>query len=156
MFRTLLVKSGRFSRAAVFAGLSACHTSTPPPQTTTPIVSEPPPPADARLTPRRALLRGKITDAPSGAALAGIVVRIQMSPVGSITATTNESGEFIVNELDERDYAITFTAPDGGRYATETTVRVRRPETVLDIALEPHRVAMPKPYGAPPARRRVV
>src|SRR5262245_16947602 len=44
--RTAAIVAGRFSRAAVFAGLAGCYTSNPPPQ-----YPPPPPPGDQQPPP---------------------------------------------------------------------------------------------------------
>jgi hypothetical protein len=157
--RALLVHSGRFSRAAIFAGLAACYTST------TPQPPASPPPAhdqvarDPRDTPppsRGGVLRGKLSDARSGAPLAGVTVEVWTTPSIPTTATTDANGDYAVRGLEAREYQVSFVGPDGVRYAASRIVELRDSDETLDLAIEPVPMAVPKPYGAPPARKRVV
>jgi len=150
--RALLVQPGRFSRAAVFAGLAACYTNTSAP----PSQNQSVPPVEKRRAVGGSSLRGKLTHARTGAPLGGVVVEVWTTASVPTTATTSSSGEFVVSGLEPRDYTVSFVGPDGVRYATSKIVEVRDKETVLDLAFDPVPAPVPKPYGAPPARRRLV
>jgi hypothetical protein len=155
--RALVVKPGRLSRAAVFAGLAACYTSGPPPA---PPRSPPPDGSGATTENQRwvrgSALQGKLTNVRTGAPLVGVIVEVWTSGNEATTATTNANGEYVIEGLEPRDYTVSFSGPDGIRYAASKIVEVRGSKTAFDLAFDPVAVPVAKPYGAPPARRRVV
>jgi hypothetical protein len=155
--RALIMKPGRLSRAAVFAGLAACYTSASPPAPP----ESPPPSGSGTPTEQQhwihgSALRGKLTHARTGAPLVGVTVEVWTSAAEATKATTNANGEYVIEGLEPRDYTVSFMGPDGVRYAASKIVEVRGSKTAFDLAFDPVPAPVPKPYGAPPARRRIV
>lgn len=161
--RALLVRPGRFSRAAIFAGLAACYTSTQP-QVSSPPSPPPPPVGDqgsgqwSESPPQvsGAVLHGRLKHAKTGAPLVGVTVEVWTSASVPTTAVTNAKGEYVVRGLEVREYQVSFMGPDGVRYATAPIVELHSESETFDLAFEPVPQPIPKPYGAPPARRRTV
>lgn len=150
---------GRLSRAAVFAGLTACWSGNDATQRQTP----PPPPSDAAVA--------EVTPADSSASLSGVVTEAGTQiPVANVTVELRDAdGQVAATNTDDRGaYELTSVAP--GDYqlvlkystydavgSTQQAVSVREVPGRVDIALPiSHRAPVAKPYGAPPARRRIV
>src|SRR5436190_23642854 len=87
---TVRVVVGRYSRAAVFSGLSACWSSS------SPATEQPEPPHEqqptAKLKRPRQGLYGVLTNAKTGAPLTDVVLHAYAMGVDA-KATTNERGE---------------------------------------------------------------
>ena len=161
--------AGRFSRAAVFAGLASCYT-TPPPQE---VHQPPPPPPDERRQEQpppdpdqqyakppitaNGAIRGTVRD-DSGR----LMPRFRLQLSGSRTTTTDANGVFTFDDLPPGRYQVEYGTPYGGRRGPEYTDAVVKAGEVsrVDIQLPPppppDRGPCCKPYGAPPARRRIV
>lgn len=165
---------GRLSRAAVFAGAAtlgaACYTNPPPPnyQQQPP----PPPPYDpnqgngdqgyAQPPDGASMIFGTLTDG-SGVPLAGHTIELQPinSGAGPQHAVTDAQGRYAFR-VPPGEYMVS-TAPANPREMPIQQV-VRLAEGASAAAnLVLYRSApvydrsnIPKPYGAPPARRRVV
>lgn len=148
------------SRAAVFAGLSACWTST----STAPSQPPPPPPADAagsaveRPPTDGQSLAGKVVDARTRNPLSSVVVDLR-DEHGRVAQThTDDVGRYRFDSIAQGNYQLVFSYSTGVEVGTwqQPVVVGDRPAEV-DIALQLlRRAPTPKPYGAPPARRRVV
>lgn len=168
---------GRLSRAAVFAaGAAACYTgstattdnTTPPPPPPPPddtqqrdtgsgsTFAQPPPPADTETGRVRGVVR------QGGAVLAGIRVRATATaaPHSQLT-TTNNRGEYVLDVVPGR-YRVIAEVFTGGRMPPpqlQVEIGAGEEKTVdIDVPMPAPRDTGPccKPYGAPPARRRVV
>lgn len=174
---TLLV--GRLSRAAVFAGATlagACYTNPPAQQSPPP----PPPPDDTRQVQQQdappppdgtfakppagtSSIRGVVVDA-SGAPQMNVVVRL-VGKVPEQTARTDANGNYAFANVEPGTYQLAVPDPaNGGQQVRTVTVQAGAVVTT-NVQLSPPdwrqnrgRDNGPccKPYGAPPARRRVV
>jgi len=146
---------GRYSRAAVFSGLSACWTSSSP-ATEQPNPPNEERPATAKLARPKQGLYGVLTDAKTGDPLTNVVLHAYALGVDA-KASTNERGEFSV-ELTPGEYMIQFTGPDAPTwYVTTKSVLIEANQALrMDLPVDRTPMAMPAPYGAPPARRRTV
>jgi hypothetical protein len=155
-----LVTAGRLGRAAVFAGATlastACWTDAKTP--TTPIDHKQ---SDAKpTTPPPGTIRGVIRNAETGEALAGMSLMIRLSDDNTIYATSNDKGEYEFNKLPPGKYLVEYELgnprerPHGVSVTLGEDTGVTANVTVLFPA--PDRGPCCKPYGAPPARRRVV
>jgi hypothetical protein len=174
--RTML---GRVSRAAVFASAAACGSSTPhagppppPPPPPDPVVvhkfATAPPPAEGKAS-----VRGFVT--LDGRPLTGLTVTARAQDGTTVQATTGSNGEYELVDLAPGSW--TLSLPDDvydpyrySRRPQEGPLMVPADVVQLDVGEnerhdiglstplppEPDRGPCCKPYGAPPARRRVV
>jgi len=171
------VPSGAFSRAAVFAGLAlaspACWTGGTQPATTTQTTqtattqSDPGnPPPDAAGAPEgkkpdvtSARVEGIVTNSRTGQALVGYPVTIRPTKAAATQATaTDANGHYAFAKLPAGDYQLQFGQPMPRRPPTVVAVtlhvgEVKRHDQAIFIP-EPSNI--PMPYGAPPARERIV
>jgi hypothetical protein len=160
--------AGRLSRAAVFAGAVACsQTPAPKPPPPTPIeypFALPPAPATGRAS-----LSGVVRE--GGYRMAGITVRLENNDDGArLDTRTNDKGEFQFLDLAPGVYVV---VPDPGYHnprPQDGPVMQQAVQVQLAADMNERRdlsVAKPlpytpdtgpccKPYGAPPARRRIV
>ncbi|GGU29446.1 MSCRAMM family protein [Nocardioides albus] len=69
---------------------------------------------------RPGAVAGQVTDASSGAPVAGVTVTVE-GPDGPVAVTTDDAGGYVVEDLPPGDYTITVTAPDGTRVVGEPT-----------------------------------
>lgn len=169
---------GRVSRAAVFAGVAACAPTTPPVQH-----PPPPPPPDPVIVQQfatapppavgKASIRGFVTR--DGRPLAGVPVHAESQDGTRVDVTTGAKGEFSFVDLAPGQWSLSLDEDlyDPYRYSRNPHQGYARvsPDVVdlvadqnlrRDIGIvtppppEPDRGPCCKPYGAPPARRRVV
>jgi len=162
--------AGRFSRAAVFAGLASCYT-TPPPQQ---IQQPPPPPPDERRgeepPPDQRYAKPPAKDT---GAIGGTVRNYNGQPMahfplslagssGSQAARADANGVFRFDDLPPGRYQVAYNVsyhPRQGPGLVDVVVKageVSRVDIELPPPPPPDRGPCCKPYGAPPARRRVV
>lgn len=149
---------GRVSRAAVFAGLAACWTgkgateSPPPPP--------PAPRADAAVATGDELpgdeppLRGVVRERGSQRPIYGAIVEL-LDANGKVASVNTEVDGSYVFEVPPGDYQLVVNVNDGsavGSTQVPVSVREQPQNLVVDVPLL-RRAPMPKPYGAPPARR---
>jgi hypothetical protein len=172
---------GRLSRAAVFAAVlaPACVVNDPPPQQYPQQQYQqqpPPPPPDqtyAQPPPNDQGPPPPPDDPPPPVAdTAGVhvVVRwnngnpyvgpIQLHGPAKRMANTDANGEVVVRDLPPGTYQVIVPNNHPRRAPTTQTV-VLRNDAVQRVTLTPimpvyDRSNIPKPYGAPPARKRVV
>jgi hypothetical protein len=176
---SLRASLGRLSRAAVFAGVAACgggstapHRTTPPPPPPDPVIVQQfataPPPAEGKAS-----IRGFVTR--DGYPLAGVAVHAEDENGNTVNATTGSKGEFTFVDLapgrwrmsldpEQYDtYRYSRRPQDGPMMMPDEIVMLDPGENERhDIGVstppppEPDRGPCCKPYGAPPARRRVV
>ncbi|HEX5061199.1 MAG TPA: carboxypeptidase-like regulatory domain-containing protein [Kofleriaceae bacterium] len=156
----LLVPRGRFSRAAVFAGATlagACWTGSTTPRETPiehkQVESKPsvPPPGT---------IRGVVHNADGGAPLPGVTVTVQKPDGSPVYATTNAKGEYEFKNLPPGQYAVMFQSGNPNETPQGTPVTLESDagataDVFIDLTI-PDRAPCCKPYGAPPARRRIV
>jgi hypothetical protein len=153
--------AGRLSRAAVFAGATlagtACWTDANTPRTT-PIEHKT---VDAKPTPPPpGTIRGVIRNAGTGEPLPGMSLMIALRDGNTVYATSNQQGQYEFTNLPPGEYLVEYELGNprerphgikvtlGGDAGTLADVRVVLPA--------PDRGPCCKPYGAPPARRRLV
>ncbi len=171
--------AGRLSRAAVFAGatLAGCAKTAPAPQPPPPLDEQqvqlqrdpdPSPPPDAA-----------IADAPSGTAMIkGIVLRPDGSPMNHVSVALWGAGTATETQTDLAG-KFEFRGLPAGKYKVAVELESNHPRhspppgpikdvTLADGAIEQLQMKIApyvaprdtgpccKPYGAPPARRRVV
>jgi hypothetical protein len=145
----------------VFAGATlagACWTSSAP--RTTPVEQ------DRRVveTKESAIaagsIRGFVRDGATGAPLAGIAVMLHGDDGRAMRGISDENGEYVFAGLPPGTYTITYQ-PNHPRHApTNVTVTLtgdtgqRADLSIFVPAPQQHNI--PMPYGAPPARRRIV
>ncbi len=162
---------GTMSRAAVFAGLTACWTSNkgaadPPPP------PPPPPtlPADAAVAEADPATPDVPPDAPNAPILGGTVIdKFAKTPLASATVELHDakgkvasvnadgSGRYAFGTLVAGDYQLVVRYNTNyGVGSAQVPVSVRdRPQQVDVPVPVTRRAPIPKPYGAPPARRRI-
>jgi hypothetical protein len=160
--------AGRLTRAAVFAGMAACSGSAanqpppPPPPVEYPFALPPAPAAG------KASLSGIVRE--SGYRRAAVRVDLQGSNGEHQSAVTNDKGEYRFLDIEPGTY--TVVADPGYRGQRPQDGPVMQPATQVELAadaneqrdlgVQPPPPYVPdtgpccKPYGAPPARRRVV
>jgi len=160
---------GTMSRAAVFAGLSACWTSTkgpadppppPPPPQTVPAdaavaqADEPPTPDAAANAP---ILGGVILDKFAKTPLASATVELHDAKGKVASVNADGSGRYAFADLVAGDYQLVVRYNTNyGVGSAQVPVSVRdRPQQVDVPVPVTRRAPIPKPYGAPPARRRI-
>jgi hypothetical protein len=145
--------AGRLSRAAVFAGLSACWTASSPEAVKTGENAHEQAPATAPAI-------GGVVRIADGGVLRGVVVQLYSGDKGLIASTTTDGrGEYAFAQLLPGKYQV------GARYETAAQVGTAASE-LQPLADQPLRIdlslvlveRMPQamPYGAPPRRTRVV
>lgn len=157
---------GRVSRAAVFAGLTACWTGNPP-------AKQPPPTDDKQVvdkditkqngdnqdTPAGPVsITGVVTDGGTRSPLANVAVELRDAN-GQVAATnTDDTGKYQFAEIAPGDYQLVFKyGSSSAAGSAQRPVAVRGVAERVDVALPlVRRAPIPKPYGAPPARRRAV
>ncbi len=170
----LIDRGGRLSRAAVFAGLAACYTNPPPAQHVTP---PPPPPPDNTTTVETeqqqfaqppdgtatAAATGAIEGtlyAPNKAPMSGSWITLR-GPNGEQRAQTDANGRYRFADLPPGNYSVEMPW-NGNPHAPPPTRMVQvtaGQSATVDLTIyvpPPDRGPCCKPYGAPPARRRVV
>lgn len=159
--------AGPMSRAAVFAGLTACWSgSSTPAQPPTPGSAAPADaqPADASdpdivQSPGTAgVLEGVVRDKWTNNPLPNVTVQLrdQNGLVGAVN--TNERGAYRFDRVAPGDYqlVVQFHTTDSGGSA-QHPVTIFPTGSRVDVTLPTYqRAPTPKPYGAPPARRRIV
>lgn len=176
--KRLLDAGGRLSRAAVFAGAAACYTNPPPAQQIN--TPPPPPPPDNTVQQQGQHFAqppdGTTTNADQGGSIDGVVIEAATNrPMSSTTVTlqdqdgnrqqaqTDANGHFVFNALAAGNYVVWTDAPGGNpRMApARQAVMIAGPGAIqVTLHVQPappiDRGPCCKPYGAPPARRRVV
>jgi hypothetical protein len=152
---------GRFSRAALFAGLAGCWTGNDAPTQTAP-----PPPGDERVVhdhqvrPQAAAggaIEVTMTDAQTGQPMPYTSLQL-MGPDGATkTISTDANGHYLAADLAPGTYSLQWGHPRFGGLK-RFTVTVGAGATVrADLATNPPPVRTPNmPYGAPPSRKRIV
>lgn len=166
--------TARLSRAAAFAGaaLAGCWTSNPPPpsapqsvtqttqtaetQTQQQTFADPPP----RVANSR--IEGVVTDDATGIPRVNVIVslarRQQQGAQGPATVRTDVNGRYVFEKLEAGDYVVTFRQPHPRAVPTQVTVKLGTDDTQTANATVAGFIPsnIPTPYGAPPARTRVV
>ena len=158
---------GRFSRAAVFAGLAGCYVNNPPPQ------QQPPPPPDQQQQQQQqqqqfaqpvgaATIRGTLTRT-DGVPGANVRVMLSTGQSRAITTVTDAQGRYSFANVPAGTYTVSFdvaynprVGPQPRREVTVAEGAVQQVDMSFAPAPPPDYSNVPKPYGAPPARRRVV
>ena len=156
-----IIAVGRLTRSAVFAGASLASgcwvDKAPPPTTPTTPVKQTPSNAS------RGTVRGVVIDAATGRPVNQAWIQITPNPYNAEDhdrnkdATTDVDGRYTV-ELPPGDYRVAVQSADRAQPRPEHLVTVQAGDSLsvdFQIALPPT-PPMPMPYGAPPARRRVV
>lgn len=174
--KRLIDAGGRLSRAAVFAGAAACYTNTPAPQQQ--ITPPPPPPPDATAqTTEQQFAQppddAALATAAANGAIEGTVLAANKQPVNGLWLTlrgpsggeqrmqTDVKGHYRFADLPPGNYEIEMPWNGNPRAAPPPYfVQVAAGQTTqrnLAVYTPPvDRGPCCKPYGAPPARRRVV
>lgn len=163
----------RVSRAAVFAGaavVGGCWTSTAPVQSPPPNGQFAEPPPDATQSASHAVshgtISGSVVDKGAQQGVGGLMIGVYRSgdydrgarPV--VTTTTNGDGSFTLPGLAEGAYTVVVQYGPRAAWPRQNTV-VRngassQVSVVVSSPTQPIPDPIPAPYGAPPARRRVV
>ena len=168
--------ASRLSRAAIFAGAAACSSWTPAPKVAPPPYPPPadpiiaqhfasaPPPAQAKAS-----VRGFITS--DGAPLTHISVRATHATGTELRTTTGAHGEYSFIDVDPGQWVLVVDYdPNSGMRRPTDYYEPPQEKIVLEVGKNERRdirLTTPpppptdtspccKPYGAPPARRRVV
>ncbi len=156
-----IVAVGRLTRSAVFAGASlasGCWVDKAPPPTT------PTPPVHHHTSSTSVgTVRGVVTDATTGQPVNQAWIQITPNPYNAEDhdrnkdATTDANGRYSV-ELPPGDYRVAVQSADRARPRPEHLVTLQAGDSLnVDFQIGvPPTPPMPMPYGAPPARRRVV
>lgn len=154
----------RLGRAAVFAGATIVGTMTAGCWTgankqTTPIeerrVETPP-----LMAPPPGTIRGVVRNGANGEPLAGQSLTIQLPDGNQLYATSNPQGVYEFSKLPPGPYTIEYRSghPRQGPQSVEVTLGAET-GALADVTVffpAPDRGPCCKPYGAPPARRRIV
>lgn len=153
---------GRLGRAAVFAGAtvagSACWSQAQPQPRDHTVERDT---VDVKPGPLAAgTIRGFVRDGATGRVLPSFEVTL-MGPDGSIAyAISDRYGEYVFANLPPGEYIVQYPAPHPRQSPLEMPVTLgtdKGQHADLTVYLpEPDRGPCCKPYGAPPARRRVV
>lgn len=160
--------AGPLSRAAVFAGLTACwsSSSSTPTQPPTPGSASPPdaqtadaPSSDIVTRPGTAgVLEGVVRDKNTNIPIESATVQLRDQNGLVVATNTDERGAYRFEGVAPGDYQLVVqfhTTQSGG--SAQYPVTVFPTGSRVDVALPTYRAApLPKPYGAPPARRRIV
>ena len=178
------VLGGRVTRATIFsASLAGCYVAPdpqrpppppPPPDETTHHHQPPPPPPDDTPPPDDVTyakppagsggVRGRIVDANGRPAR--VVVHLKGNAMNK-TTRTDPNGDYVFHDVPDGAYAIEVPRNEGNQHPRHRQgpdrrgVKVAGQVVTADLQLRPVVVPVPdnhccKPYGAPPARRRVV
>jgi len=156
----LVQTGGRLSRAAVFAGAAACYTNA-----NTPHQQPPPPPPDGEQfaqPPNQGglgTIEGTITQ--GGVLIQGIDVELRADDGDTLSGRTDAHGRYVFTGLRPGKYMVTAMTDDSAHQEPQRQWLTLQADAVAhaDFRVEPY---VPdsgpccKPYGAPPARRRVV
>jgi len=157
--RSISGLAGSAARAAVFASLAAsCGGRTEAvehaklddrPGVTAPVANEVVPQMTSSI-------RGTVTNKLTGEPLQYVYIELRNRQTRIASTKTSASGEYHFDDVAAGQYALVFD--DNNAPPTERAVVVHRDRPAqLDIALPRYaRTNQPMPYGAPPARRRVV
>jgi hypothetical protein len=143
--------AGAFTRAAIFgAALAApaCWTgSTATTTTAVPDVSTAP-----------GTIEGLLTSSDSGEPLANHRITLRADKVPDRHATTDGAGRYRFAKVPPGNYVLVFLPPRPRGPSNMTTVQLGPGETqrVNWAAMYRDPSNIPMPYGAPPARRRIV
>lgn len=169
--KRLIDAGGRLSRAAVFAGAAACYTNPSPAQQ----ITTPPPPPDN--TTQEQQFAQPPDDAATATATANGAIEGTLfdaghlpqngtwltlrGPAGEQRVQTDANGHYRFADLPPGNYTIEMPwngnprAERSARFVQVTAARTARVD--LTLSSPPvDRGPCCKPYGAPPARRRVV
>jgi len=160
---------GRFSRAAVFAGatLAGCWTGkgdapvAPVEHRDTPIDPQhadvPKDPASGH-TP--GTIEGIVTNQATGLPIAGTTIELQSHATNkSRTAVTDGNGHYAFLDVEPGDYDLIGMRSNNPRRAPQQTALTVGEGAQVHrdlVVFVPQASNIPMPYGAPPARRRVV
>jgi len=156
----LVVPLGRLSRAAVFAGATlagACWTSSSAPRET-PIEHElvetkPSPPTPGTI-------RGVVRNGANGQPLPGFTIILQLDSGEIRYATSDQQGVYTFVNVAPGTYALSYQTNTRQGLAVSGQVTLGADAGAQqDVSVtfpEPDRGPCCKPYGAPPARRRIV
>ena len=153
-----IISMARLTRSAVFAGASfasGCWTDKPPTTTTTTPVHH--------TAATAGTVRGIVIDAATGQPVNQAWIQITPNPYNAEDhdrnkdAMTDAAGRYSI-ELPPGDYRIAVQSADRRQPRSEHLVTVQAGDALsvdfqISVAPTP---PMPMPYGAPPARRRVV
>lgn len=158
---------GRLGRAAIFAGAtlagSACWSQSQPREKKIEhdTVEAKPGPIEVKPGPLDVgTIRGFVRDGRTGALMPNFRVMLQ-HPDGTITNTTSDQrGEYVFKNLAPGNYVVHHppTHPRQGPVGMTVLLGADKGQEA-DVTVyfpEPDRGPCCKPYGAPPARRRVV
>lgn len=145
---------GRLSRAAVFAGLAGCWTGSQ-----SAVEPPPPPPGDTPTIPtQRSSFEGTVTELGSNVPLRYATVELRDATGVLTSVNTDEEGRYRFTDIPPGEYHVVVRYSTGSESGTaQQAVTVRDEPDEYNIAVPVNRPApMPMPYGAPPARRRIV
>jgi hypothetical protein len=170
--KRLIDAGGRLSRAAVFAGAAACYTNPAPAQRITTPPQPPPdntttqqqqfaqPPDDAAPATGTGSIEGTLY-APNSLPMNGSWITLRGPSGGEQRAQTDADGHYRFADLPPGNYYVEMPW-NGNPHAAPPSrmVQVAAGQTAkIDLKIyvpPPDRGPCCKPYGAPPARRRVV
>jgi hypothetical protein len=152
---------GKLTRSAVFAGASlasGCWVDKAPPPTT-----PQPPVHHTQSTASVGSIRGVVTDRATGRPVDQVWIQITPNPYNAEDhdrnkdSTTDANGRYSI-DLPPGDYRVAVQSADRREARPEHLVTLQAGDSLsvdfqIPVAPTP---PMPMPYGAPPARRRIV
>jgi len=154
------VAAARLGRAAIFAGAtvaSACWTSSSSGPRDTTVEHKTVEPKAGPIPP--GTIRGVVRDG-NGAYMPNFPVTLQSESGTSLHATSDQHGEFEFRGVEPGNYTV-YYQPNNPRQSPAMTAVTLHPEQgeradLVVYPAPPDRGPCCKPYGAPPARRRIV
>ncbi|HEY5952293.1 MAG TPA: carboxypeptidase-like regulatory domain-containing protein [Kofleriaceae bacterium] len=105
-------------------------------------------------------IRGRVVNTATGEPLRGVSVEIRLPSGDIVYATSNQQGEFEFKNLAPGKYTVEYLSGDPREPPQGRSVTLAEGTgSYVDVPIafpEPDRGPCCKPYGAPPARRRIV
>jgi hypothetical protein len=152
---------GRITRAAVFSAVAGCWTGPTAPDVKQPDDTQH---AQGSAAATTGTIEGVATDAMTGEPVAEATVRVANT---TIEAKTDEQGHYLLTGLPPGTYTVVIYGGDRnprlrGAMGQVTVATGSRGDVSIDVPQMRHPGGgigpngTPMPYGAPPARRRIV
>ena len=153
--------AARLGRAAIFAGATAvtgCWTSSTKAHDTNTVEHKTVETTPAAVPPGS--IRGVVRNGETGQPLAGFAVTLVAEAGAVQQGVTDQKGEYVFTGLEPGNYTVTYQPSHPRQPPAEVPVTLHPEQGErADLSIvfpAPDRGPCCKPYGAPPARRRIV